>query len=357
MTNKNRTSVIRAYMAAHGVNYTTAMRALDEQRRTGLQVVAESPERAPYGHPDYEPADTAWEDLTYLAEDANRTGKWANWASEALGYRIDALIGEQERRIPDFLDTLTTRLTPATSALLDRAAIEAEARATLKEGFDEYWDTAAYDEGYPAHATIDIAAGVIAWLDPTTGSPTANKDLHQKVTQLTASLSQTLDREPTVEELAGLLHVTPESVRDLTARQPDLTRPIAHATTQTAHAELGRAIATLPSVFDDAALGETPNWHIVHRTAEEMPDDQRTVYLFAHVAGFDNYTLAAILGLTEQRVRDLRQSAHGIEMLNQIHYPNPVPRHRPNEVPIESRMRAAVDADPPRSVSLTERDR
>lgn len=330
MTNKNRTLAIRTYMAAHGVNYTTAMRALDEQRRSGVEVVADAPARAPYGHPDYEPADTTWEDLTYLTEDANGTGKWANWASEALGYRIDALIGEQERRIPAFLDTLTARLAPAEAARLDRPAIATAARETLKEGFDGYWDTAAYDDGYPAHATIDIAAGVIAWLDPTTGSPTANKDLHQKVTRLAASLSQTLDREPTVEELAGLLRVTPEAVAALTARQPDLTRPVAHATAQTVLAELGRIIATLPLDIDETELGETPNWYIVHRTADVLRDDQRTVYLFAHVAGFPDYTLAAILELTEERVRTLRDNAHGIEMLHRIHHPNPVPRYQPN---------------------------
>lgn len=257
MTNRNLKHAARAYMAKHGVNYTTALRAVlagDTAPATAAPPSAQQ-ERAPYGHPDYEMPDSMWETLRDLSDAANavnttRSARRELFAYDGYLHMRDVLTNEQAKRIPAFLDDLTNRLNPTLSTLLDRAAIDRHARDTLRECFDDYWDDTTTDDGYPAAATLDIAAGVIGWLMASAVRP--DRDSH--------------------------------SVTYLNGHQ---TRAMLHALTET-------TLDTLDTVNTT---------HVGYRydtTRAIVDPDERTVALFTTIGGYPREDITLLLAPTDQ---------------------------------------------------------
>lgn len=169
MTNRNLRHAARAYQAAHGVNYTTALRAVTAARATAQQSSVDG--RVPYGHPDYEAPTTTWETLRDLTNVLNRpdlrqqfTPAQVTAAEDAYNAIQQTLIRDAVDQIPGFLDDLASRLDPDTADLLNRSFIEVEAEIVLNDQFEDHWRVVESDDRYPEAVIHQIADGVVEWL-------------------------------------------------------------------------------------------------------------------------------------------------------------------------------------------------
>lgn len=267
MTNDNLKRAIRAYMADHGVNYTTA-------RRTIMNASAEG-DPVPYGHPDWTPPNTTWELLRDLADASNSAAD----ADEATRTITDALIHEQARHCKPFLADLINRLDPDTATLLDQPSVLTSMREALEEGFGAYWDEATDDDGYHAAATIDIAAGVFTYIDPTRGHVPA-RFAHSHP-----------GRALTPAEVHRLENPTPDDITRSTTR----TREIVHATSETLLAQ--------PAIAKNQRMIET---------ARQLDPDARAFYIFVTVAGFSADLFGDVLDLDREDLLRSEAEVHRV---------------------------------------------
>lgn len=217
MTNANRKRAARAYMKAHGVNYTTALRAVISGDAAPVE------QHVPYGHPDWEPPGTTTElfrELHDVMNSLRASEKWQLRAHSDYAAHKDYLVGDQSHKIDPMIAIVRNNvhadmdLYDVPDEILDYDTLRSAARTMLTDGFDHYWNEATSDDGYPAAATIDIAAGMLLALaipfgDPQSPwlQPTRNRDDAREIAiaAITAAALTALTNEYVGSEFALVL--------------------------------------------------------------------------------------------------------------------------------------------------------
>jgi len=138
--------------------------------------------------------------------------------------------------------------------------------------------------------------------------PRRLQELHQSVVRVNEQMKNELGREPTVQELAERLGVTPEDVTEAMEMGPAQTPISLDQTMGSTDGEAGRSIAESIGT-EDAELDRVEMRDLLNRAMEHLTPRERAIMAMRFYEQMSQSEIARRLGISQMHVSRLQRAA------------------------------------------------